>query len=88
MTTLLEAASCGTPSITTKGTSMEEFAQNNKNALLVNPSDEVDLCEKIYMLMTDKELYEEIAKNAFVTVRQDYSWLKKAEELIKLYSEV
>lgn len=88
MTTLLEAASCGTPSITTKGTSMEEFAQNNKNALLVNPSDETDLCEKIYLLMTDRNLYEEIANNALVTVRRDYSWLKKAEELIKLYSEV
>lgn len=58
MTTLLEAASCGTPSITTKGTSMEEFAQNNKNALLVNPSDETDLCEKIYFqLLVIKHIY-------------------------------
>ena len=39
MSTLLEAASCHTPSITTRGTSMEEFAKNDLNALLVNPKD-------------------------------------------------
>lgn len=38
--------------------------------------------------MTDKKLYEEIANNALATVRKDYSWVNKAEELLRLYGEV
>ena len=88
MTTLLEAASCGTPSITIKGTSMEEFAKNNQNAMLVEPKNITDICEKIYMLLTNKELADQIATNAFKTVKDEYTWLNKAKQLIKIYKEV
>ena len=87
MSTLLEAASCGTPAITTKGTSMEEFARENENALLVEPQSAIDLSEKIYKLLTDEKLAKEIADNAFNTVRKEYTWLSKAERLIELYKE-
>lgn len=88
MSTLLEAASCMTPSITTRGTSMEEFAKDNENALLVNPSDAEDICEKIYMLLTDENLAKRIALNAYTAVKKDYTWLSKAKELLKIYEEV
>lgn len=87
LSTLLEAAACATPSITTKGTSMEEFAKNNQNALLVNPKDSLDLAEKIFQLYTDNKLYTKIQKNAYNEVKTNYVWLEKAKELINLYSE-
>ena len=87
MSTLLEAASCKTPTITTKGTSMAEFAKENKNALLVNPNDEEDLAQKIYLLLTDKKLLNKIANNGYKEVLKDYTWLSKAKELIKIYEE-
>lgn len=88
MSTLLEAGSCGVPNITTRGSSMEEFAKDNENALLVEPENEEDLCEKIHMLLTDKELRSKISTNALKTIKEQYSWINKAKELIKIYSEV
>lgn len=88
LSTLLEAASCGTPAITTKGTSMEEFAKQNQNALLVEPESAEDLSEKIYKLLTDNKLSDEIAQNALETVRKEYTWLSKAKQLIEIYQEV
>ncbi len=87
MSTLLEAASCRVPSITTRGTSMEEFAKDNENALLVNPKDADDLSEKIFLLLNDEKLKEKIATNAYNHVREKYTWLVKAKELIKIYQE-
>lgn len=87
MSTLLEAASCHTPSITTRGTSMEEFAKKDENALLVNPKDSNDIAEKIYKLLTNEELYNKISNNAYNEVNEKYSWLGKCKELIELYKE-
>ncbi len=88
MSTLLEAASCGTPSITTKGTSMEEFAKDNQNALLVEPQNADDLSEKIYQILLDTELANKIAKNALNIVKKEYTWISKAKQLIEIYKEV
>lgn len=88
MSTLLEAASCKTPAITTRGTSMEEFAKNDENALLVNPRDEVDLCEKIHEMLINEILNKKIANNAFTSVRKDYTWLSKTKQIIEIYKEV
>lgn len=88
MSTLLEAASCGIPTITTKETSMEEFAGENQNALLVEPENAKDLSEKIYKLLSDKDLVDTIAKNAQKTVKEQYTWITKAKQLIDIYKEV
>lgn len=87
MSTLLEAVSCGTPAITTKGTSMEEFAKNNENALLVEPESATDLSDKIYQLLTDKKLASRLRENGLKAVKEQYLWLAKAKQLINLYEE-
>ena len=87
MTTLLEAASCKTPAITTRGTSMEEFAKKDENAILVNSADEQDLCEKIYEMLTNKKLSNQIAENALKEVKKHYTWLNKTKQIIDLYKE-
>lgn len=87
MSTLLEAASCHTPSITTRGTSMEEFAKNDLNALLVNPKDYKDIALKIYNLYTDTDLYNKIADNAYNEVLDKYTWFGKCRDIIKLYED-
>ena len=88
MSTLLEAASCHTPSITTKGTSMEEFAKNDENALLANPKDSKDIALKIYNLYTDKDLYEKISNNCYKEVLDKYTWLNKCKEIINIYEGI
>lgn len=88
MSTLLESAACKLPAITTRGTSMEEFAKNDENALLVNPEDENDLCEKIYKLLTDTEYATALAERAYKEVKSNFTWLAKAKELIGIFEEV
>ena len=88
MSTLLEAASCHTPSITTRGTSMEEFAKNDENALLVNPKDSKDIALKIYNLYNDKSLYEKISNNSYNEVIKKYTWLNKCREIISVYESI
>lgn len=88
MSTLLEAAGCKTPSITTRGTSMEEFALDNRNAMLVDPESAEDICEKIHEMLTNKELANKIANNAYETVKEEYTWLSKAKRLLNIYEEV
>lgn len=88
MSTLLEAASCHTPSITTKKTSMEEFAQKDKNALLVNPKDSKDIALKIYTLYNDKELYNKISENCYKEVLKNYTWESKCKEIIYVYEGI
>lgn len=88
MSTLLEAASCHTPSITTRGTSMEEFAKNDLNALLVNSKDSKDIACKIYNLFSNEKLYDKIVNNAYNEVLDKYTWLGKCKEIIKLYKEI
>lgn len=85
MSTLLEAAACRLPIITTKGTSMAEFAGVNRNALLVNPCDADDLCDKIYTILTNDKLADRISNNAYDEVISHYSWISKSKELIDLY---
>ena len=85
MSTLLEAAACKLPAITTKGTSMEEFAKQDVNAILVKPENSRDLSEKIYDMLTDSNKRTQIANNAYNAVLKDYTWLAKAKELINIY---
>lgn len=88
MSTLLEAASCHTPSITTKGTSMEEFAQDNKNALLVEPQNARDLAKKINYLMLNESVRKKIAENANKEIKENYTWSNKAKQLIEMYNSI
>lgn len=85
LTTMLEAASCGTTIITTKCCGMIEFAKQNITALLIKPFDYKDLGQKIKLLLHNDTQRKRLAKRAEKTVRQQWDIKKTVQKLENIY---
>ncbi len=82
----LEAMACGLPTIGVKGMGIDEIITDGENGMLVNPKDSEDLYKKMYSLVGDGHLAEEMGKKARITA-QRYTWLASAETLNNFYKE-
>ncbi|MFA5404153.1 MAG: glycosyltransferase [Ignavibacteria bacterium] len=84
---LLEAMACRLPIICSDIPSLKEIVKDNYSALLINPYNEIELCDAIIKLYNDKKLMEEISSNAHEKVKNysEYFTVKKIEEI---YTEV
>ena len=83
---LFEAMSCGKAIIASKLVSIEEVVENNKNAILVPPSDINLWCSSISELISNPELRKELGRQAEYKLRHKYSWMKRAEKILGLIS--
>lgn len=81
----LEAMTCGTPTITTNVTSIPEVVQ--EGAVMINPYDIGELAGKMYELLSDLELREQLTEKALRRA-YNFSWKKTAIETIKVYEKV
>jgi len=72
---VIEAAFFGVPSVVSNVSSLPEIARNS--AVLVNPNNENDAFEKIYKLITDKSLRDELSKKA----KENYEWFENYPEM-------
>lgn len=72
-TVLCEALACGVPIVTTNRPAMNEVFENNVHALLVEAKSPQKLAEAIIILLTDKKLAENIARNGKELVEANYS---------------
>jgi len=81
---LVEAMSCGTPSITSNVFSPPEIVKDS--GLLVDPYSTSDIAEKIIKFAKNKKLQEDLSKRALER-SQYFSWAKTAEKLLKLFQE-
>ena len=82
---ILEAMACGVPVITSSTYSMPEVAGDA--ALLVNPSDPVDIAAKIIQLLEDKALGENLVKKGLERYK-DFSWERNALQTVDLYKTI
>jgi glycosyltransferase involved in cell wall biosynthesis len=85
-TTLLEAMSCGIPSIATDVKGSSELIEDGENGLLVPPGDPKRLAEAILRLLDDEELRKKLGDNAREYVVGNYDWeiiTNKVEEIYK-----
>ncbi len=82
---LLEAFACGIPTIASYTSSLPEIAGGS--SVYFNPCHEDDISDKIYSVLTDKELREDLVSKGFERTRQ-FSWQKTAEETLAVYDEV
>lgn len=73
-TTLLEAMSCGIPSIATDVEGNSELIKDGETGLLVPPRDPKRLAEAILRLLDDKELRKKLGDNARKYVVNNYNW--------------
>jgi glycosyltransferase involved in cell wall biosynthesis len=86
-TTLLEAMSCGIPSIATDVEGSSELITDGETGLLVPPRDPKKLAEVILKVLDDEELRERISINARRHIVDNYDWeiiTDKIEEAYKM----
>ncbi|MDD4476596.1 MAG: glycosyltransferase family 4 protein [Patescibacteria group bacterium] len=87
LTTMLEAASCGLPIITTTACSMKEFLHHNKNGLLVQPKNSAHLARAILKLYRSEKLQRRLGMAARRSVINGWDWNKKIKSLEKIYEQ-
>jgi len=81
----LEAMACGAPLVTTRyGT--EDYAFNEKNALVVPPRNPQVMAEAILRILEEKKLSDKFRENGPKTAKQ-FSWDKTTNKVEKLFLE-
>jgi len=81
---ILEAMTCGTPVITSNGTSMPQVAGNA--ALLVNPNDPQDLKQAIHSLHRDEVLRKDLIQKGYENIKR-FSWKTAAKGFLESLKE-
>lgn len=82
LTTLLEASSFGKAIITGDCCGMRDLVRDGYNGLLFRPQDSGDLCEKLSMLLRNKELRAKLGKSARTEIIKNWSWDDAASRLL------
>lgn len=83
----IEAMAHGKPVIGCKGEGIEDFVEDRKTGMLVNPKDTDSLVKAIYYLLSNPEEAKRIGERARRLVLEKYTWTKNAEKTIKVYQE-
>lgn len=81
----LEAMACGCPVITSDNTSLTEIYTGT--TLMVDPSDTIDLSNKIYEALTNKTLRDNLISKGYKFINH-YKWEYNVEKTINLYNEL
>jgi glycosyltransferase involved in cell wall biosynthesis len=82
---LVEAMACGTPVLTSAGSSLSEVAGDA--AVLVDPLREDELAGAMSALATDERLRADLRRRGFLRCAA-FSWERTARETIEVYREV
>ncbi len=83
---LIESMACGKPVITTLSGSIPEVVGDA--GILVQPNDHLSLYEAIKELILDKELREQIGKNALIRAERGFDSRKTAEKVKMVFEKV
>ena len=76
---VLEAASCGVPIITTRVGGMKELIEDGKNGFLVD-RDVNSISDKIALLKNDRDLLNLMSKNMRNSIKESWCWSKRVKE--------
>ncbi|OGF31487.1 hypothetical protein A2533_01195 [Candidatus Falkowbacteria bacterium RIFOXYD2_FULL_35_9] len=80
----LEAQKCGCPVVASNITSLPEILADS--AILFDPYNKNQMAEKIYTILDNKKLQQELREKGFQNVER-FSWEKAARETIEVYTE-
>ena len=83
--TLMEAASAGLPLIGTTVGGIPEIIHHERNGILVNPEDSVQLADAINLMLQDCVLRDNYGKTSRVVYQNDFSIESSINHLIELY---
>jgi glycosyltransferase involved in cell wall biosynthesis len=82
---IMEAMACGTPVITSRGSSLEEVAGDG--ALLVDPTDDASIADALTRVLSDYELRHRLGQAGLARSRQ-FKFKNAAEQTIGVYERV
>ena len=82
---VVEAMACGTPVLTSNGSSLAEIAANA--SYLIDPLDVVDIAHGLVCLATDDELHARLRCAGLARAAQ-FSWQQAATETVRVYDAV
>src|SRR3954471_6812856 len=72
-TKLLEYMACRRAVVAPRRETLSHVVENNREALLFEPGDPIDLARKVLRLLGEPRLRERIAQNAYERVRRDFT---------------
>ena len=72
-TKILEYMACRRPIVAPRRDTVLQVVENNREALLFEPGDPIDLARKVLRLLGEPMLRERIAQNAYERVRRDFT---------------
>jgi len=84
---VLEAAACGVPAITSNVGGLTEVNKNNYTGYVIPPDNPERLANSIFKLFKDKSLKDQMGKNARDRVAKQFNWNKNVSQMINLYKE-
>jgi len=84
----LEAAACETPVIVAQGTPMAEIVNRGKFGFSVNYGDIASLSKRMYELICDDVLREELGRRGRDFVFKNFSWSNIVTKIEKVYEEI
>ncbi|WP_061321106.1 glycosyltransferase [Clostridium botulinum] len=84
----IEAMSQGKAVIGIKGEGIEDAIIHNKNGVLVEGKNYIQLEKELKKLIVNKEIREEIGKNAKKTVLENFTWDINAKKTYNLYENI
>ncbi|MCR1935237.1 glycosyltransferase [Clostridium tepidum] len=84
----VEAMVQGIPVIGIKGEGIEDVIQHGKNGFLVEANNVENLVDIIDNLLTNKDISDDIGKNAKKTIIEGFTWKHNAQKTFKLYESV
>jgi glycosyltransferase involved in cell wall biosynthesis len=82
---LLEAMSCGLPSIATRVSGSEDMIEDGINGLLVEPEQPAQMAEALRRLIEDTELAKRFSEKGRATAMHEYQLSNVAERCLALY---
>ena len=71
------------PIISTALPSITEVLKDGENAILIEPGDAMELARAIQKIKDNPEIGIKLVENAYRDVSTNYTWKKRAENIIK-----
>ena len=84
---IVEAAACGVPAITSNVGGLPEVNNDNKTGFVIQPNDPQTLAELVIKLYNNEELRKELGVNARNMAIQKFDWKTSVQKMIKIYNQ-
>lgn len=85
---LLEASAIGRAIITTDVVGCREVVKNNETGILVPPKNAIKIAEAIEFLLQNEEIRQELIKNSYERVKQEFTIETVIEKTFNLYKMI